>query len=304
MTRSLLAAVLATTLLAACSSSSDDGGGQQQQSLCDQYCTNAQANCTGANAIYTSPAACQTACAAATTGASPAVPTNGTTGATSGNTLQCRIYHLGTPAAGAPATHCPHGQIVSSNTIGGPADGPCAPPQLTACEVYCNAVAASCTAATDNPYSGLTGTCLDVCNTRAAWPATGAANSNSLSCRTTHAQLAASPGPPAVHCPHAGPTGGGVCGNSAIAGYSSPAQSSYCDNYCYLALRNCTGANVLYADAAACQTACNGLTVGTVANATTGNSVQCRINHLLAASATPAVHCPHGSAASTAGTCQ
>jgi hypothetical protein len=166
------------------------------------------------------------------------------------------------------------------------------PPQLTACETYCNAVAASCTAATDNPYvnPNLTGSCLDVCNTRAAWPATGA-NTNSLACRTTHAQLAASPGPPAVHCPHAGPTGGTVCG-------------SYCANYCYLALRNCTGTNQLFADDATCQTACTGLTVGATANATTGNSVQCRINHLLAASATPAVHCAHGSVASTAGTCQ
>lgn len=171
-------------------------------------------------------------------------------------------------------------------------DDPVTPPALTACETYCNAVAASCTAAADAPYSGLTGDCLTVCNTRAAWPATGAtANSNSLACRTTHAQLAANPGPPAVHCPHAGPTGGTVCG-------------SYCANYCYLALRNCTGANQLFADDAACQTACAGLTVGASANATTGNSVQCRINHLLAASAAPATHCPHGSVTSTAGTCQ
>jgi hypothetical protein len=184
-------------------------------------------------------------------------------------------------------------------------DDPAPPPAPTACETYCTAVAASCTAAADNPYSGLTGDCLTVCNTRAAWPATGAtANSNSLACRTTHAQLAANPGPPAVHCPHAGPTGGGVCGNQALAGMPSAGHSAYCDNYCSLAERNCTGTNQLFASRGACETACAGLTVGTVANAATGNSVQCRINHLLAASAAPATHCPHGSITSTAGTCQ
>jgi len=31
----------------------------------------------------------------------------GTPGDTSGNTFECRVYHLGA-AAGDPATHCPH----------------------------------------------------------------------------------------------------------------------------------------------------------------------------------------------------
>lgn len=66
---------------------------------CADYCTDMMATCTGDNAQYESEAACQTACAGfATTGAD---------GDTSGNTLQCREYHLGA-AASDPATHCSH----------------------------------------------------------------------------------------------------------------------------------------------------------------------------------------------------
>jgi len=162
-------------------------------------------------------------------------------------------------------------------------------PAPTACETYCNSIAANCTAAADAPYSALTGTCLDVCNTRAFWPAAGA-NTNSLACRTTHAALAGSPGPASVHCPHAGPTGGSVCG-------------TLCENYCYLAQKNCTGANAL-TFTPDCATACGNFATTGAANSSSGNTVQCRINHLVAAGGNPATHCPHGSVASTAGTCQ
>jgi hypothetical protein len=68
---------------------------------CAFYCTQMMANCTGANAQYTSAEECLSYC----NGARWAP---GMEGATSGNTLACRIYHGGGPAMMMPGTHCPH----------------------------------------------------------------------------------------------------------------------------------------------------------------------------------------------------
>jgi mono/diheme cytochrome c family protein len=69
--------------------------------LCDTYCTLAENHCTGDNAIGWGGEDCQTVCAGYNMG--------GSNGDTSGDSVQCRIYHLGDPAAGDPAVHCPHG---------------------------------------------------------------------------------------------------------------------------------------------------------------------------------------------------
>jgi hypothetical protein len=58
-------------------------------------------NCTGSNAVYTA-AMCMTKCAL--------IPTSGQPNDTSGDSVQCRIYHLGAAAAD-PVLHCPHAQI-------------------------------------------------------------------------------------------------------------------------------------------------------------------------------------------------
>ena len=47
----------------------------------------------------------------------------------------------------------------------------------------------------------------------------GDTTGNTIGCRLYHAGAAAAD--PVLHCPHAGPTGGNVCG-------------SWCDNYCQL----------------------------------------------------------------------
>lgn len=165
-----------------------------------------------------------------------------------------------------------------------------------ACTTYCSTVATNCTAA-NLQYTPLIGPCQDYCvralsNNPEIWSAGAAAatSGNSLACRTTHAGLAATD--PVVHCPHAGTSGGNTCGD-------------WCENYCDLALSACTGSNQLYATKAACLTACALIPSGGVANATSGNTLQCRIYHLAVAS-TPAnalVHCPHGNAVPT-GPCQ
>jgi hypothetical protein len=68
---------------------------------CATYCAQLMTNCTGANTQYNDMAECMTYCAAARWPL-------GTEGATSGNTLACRIYHGGAPAMMMPGTHCPH----------------------------------------------------------------------------------------------------------------------------------------------------------------------------------------------------
>jgi len=74
----------------------DSGGGGD----CATYCTMVMSACSGDNTQYASTAECMSQCAEL------GWPT-GTPGATSGNTLACRLYHAGVAAA-MPALHCPH----------------------------------------------------------------------------------------------------------------------------------------------------------------------------------------------------
>jgi hypothetical protein len=68
---------------------------------CATYCAQLTTNCTGANAQYDSMADCMSYCDSAGWAV-------GTSADTSGNTLACRIYHGGVPAAGEPGEHCDH----------------------------------------------------------------------------------------------------------------------------------------------------------------------------------------------------
>lgn len=89
-------------------------GGNTCGTWCENYCQLAKSNCTGdANSLYADDKACMDKCAGGNaTGAADSV---------SGNTVQCRIYHLG--VAGTDATtakdHCPHGKFPND------ANGPC-----------------------------------------------------------------------------------------------------------------------------------------------------------------------------------
>jgi len=81
-------------------------GGGVCGALCDVYCTLAMSVCTGPLALYGNTSACQTAC--------KVFNSSGVPGAASGDTLQCRIYHIGAAVALNNLTyHCPHGGVVS-----------------------------------------------------------------------------------------------------------------------------------------------------------------------------------------------
>ena len=151
------------------------------------------------------------------------------------------------------------------------------------CGAYCAKIQMNCTASGDggggNAQYPDVNTCTSYCMNAAGWPAGTSADTsgNTLGCRLYHAGAAAAD--PVLHCPHAGPTGGKVCG-------------SLCENYCQLMAKNCTGANAIY-DMATCMSNCTMIPDNGQPNDTTGNSVQCRIYHLGVAAADPVTHCPH-----------
>jgi hypothetical protein len=81
---------------------------------CDGFCAIAQTACTGANQAFADSAACMTACNAFT-----GVSAHYNSASTSGNSFNCRMYHL-TVAASSTAnatTHCPHIKAVSTTCL-------------------------------------------------------------------------------------------------------------------------------------------------------------------------------------------
>lgn len=70
-------------------------------SYCEAYCALALGGCTGGDALYGNGEACMAACAN--------FDDSGTPGDASGDTVQCRIYHLSVAiTTGETAVHCPH----------------------------------------------------------------------------------------------------------------------------------------------------------------------------------------------------
>ena len=163
-----------------------------------------------------------------------------------------------------------------------------AAPGATACSDYCDKITANCTGA--NAQYSSKGDCVSACQNKLAWPAGTSANTgNTLSCRDYHAGLAGmNAGAATTHCPHAGPTSdGNMCG-------------TLCENYCYLAAKNCTGSNKLFETDAACMTACAGFATNGTYGATMGNTLQCRLYHVNVARDAANTHCPHSGVTPTA----
>ncbi len=159
-----------------------------------------------------------------------------------------------------------------------------AAPFTATCEIYCDTIMSNCTDA--NAQYADRDECIPVCNA-AGWAAgdqvtaTGPLTGPTLGCRTYHAGAPAA-GDPALHCPHAGPTGADTCG-------------TFCEAYCALALGGCTGGEQLYADGEECATACAAFDDSGTIGDTSGDTVQCRLYHLGVAITTgmTTLHCPH-----------
>jgi hypothetical protein len=164
------------------------------------------------------------------------------------------------------------------------------------CPTYCTTILANCTL-TNAQYPDMAH-CTAACasfpvGTSKVTDTTG----NTLGCRIYHAG-APSKATPSTHCVHAGPggdrttaVGAGTCGDA-------------CTSFCNLEIKTCgttaapiTGITPVYADAAACMTACAGFDKTHLYGVTSaGDSLACRLNHATnaAISATSATtHCPH-----------
>jgi hypothetical protein len=192
----------------------------------------------------------------------------------SGTSQFCHLYHA-TAAIGDPALHCQHAAAAGSGACG------------SRCEKYCQIIQKNCVG-TSAQFTDMS-SCMQFCksNPDGSFKDT---NVDTKDCRIYHAFAGVALNDTTTHCPHAGHSGGNQCG-------------TWCTVYCGLATTVCTGANQLYANMGACTTACNGIAITGKPGDTTGNTVQCRIYHLGAASADAAaatLHCPHANLTASA----
>jgi hypothetical protein len=228
---------------------------------CDVYCAAAGANCTDANALYGDDATCHQVC--------EHFPETGDVNAADGNSVQCRLYHLGA-AKSDPATHCAHGSASGDNVCG------------TWCQVYCDTILDAC----DGSYTG-PANCQTACEQFDDGGAPGDLTGNTVQCRITHASVANNDD----HCQHAGADStDDTCGGGG--GGNTPS----CADYCAAITASCTGANLQYASENDCNTFCNDnpLNWGTgTTDDTGGNTLGCRQYHVGAAANDPDNHCVH-----------
>lgn len=202
--------VVAGCALAACSDDKPAADAAPSVALtCDTYCSQIQTNCTGANAQYSDAAHCQAACASFAVGTSVTE--------TSGNTLGCRIYHSGAPAAGTPATHCPHaGPGGDKTNVAAP--GTCG----DACTSFCTLEIKACGVSGDAGGNGQYASQADCVSKCALFPNkdslySPASGGDSLACRLYHATNAAISGNAVAHCPHTANAPAGAT-NPCLAG--------------------------------------------------------------------------------------
>lgn len=111
-----------------CDAAHTNGGGVCGD-VCDQYCRLHALSCTGENAVYSSARECEATCAV--------LRQNGDHRDWSfeieADTVQCRTYHFGQPAAEFPEQHCPHAGVYN--------DAHC---EKDVCQTFCNLVEDHC----------------------------------------------------------------------------------------------------------------------------------------------------------------
>ena len=165
---------------------SSGGGGML---TCEAYCALYESGCADF-AEYDNTQACLDQCSQWPLG---------TEGAVDGDSLGCRLYHVGVANQADPNTHCPH-----ASPNGG---GVCVDPAAPTCADYCTQYLMNCLDA-NNAYVD-EADCKDQCSHW--WPGVKDATAgDSVGCRLYHAGAPARSAP-TTHCPHAGPGGGGVC---------------------------------------------------------------------------------------------
>jgi hypothetical protein len=159
-----------------------------------------------------------------------------------------------------------------------PEDTPPPTPAVT-CDTYCTNMTTACQAEFKQ-YDTMEDCVLFCTKSSAAMPkgSDGDTAINSLSCRNYHALVAQEE--PTVHCAHAGPLGGGVCG-------------TYCGTYCDFASANCFGNHQIYDDYTDCTQACKGFEKSGNIFDVSGDTLQCRFQYLTQAANEPENACPN-----------
>jgi hypothetical protein len=186
---------------------------------------------------------------------------------------------VGGGAAGASALAGAGGGVASAGSGG---SGGAAPIEAPLCDRYCETVATACTGANEQ-FASLDA-CLAVCE-RLDPGSPGDVAGNTVECRLARAQLAERTGEASNYCSSAGPGGGGACGED-------------CEGYCTLMAETCPSALGTFE---ACLPVCadvpdlSGPPSNVVYNTSVqdGNSLQCRLFHVTAATLDPIAHCVH-----------
>ncbi len=243
------------------------GGSCGADSPCESYCTLFQDACPDAAAAYGALDDCEAACSALVdTGSFSAL------GNYEGDTLQCRLVHVS--AATVDDSHCVHARLV-------PPTAPCTDPPTEApsCERYCDLVADTCEG--ENAQYESVAQCRAAC--AELTPGTNAdTNINTVGCRIYHAYNALLD--PATHCPHAGPTGDGHCGQVGDSEHAP------CESFCAIAAPVCGTSPAAPLDPSTCTADCRELPGSgpnshyTVARgAALGDTLACRMVHAVRA---------------------
>jgi hypothetical protein len=189
-------------------------------------------------------------------------------------------------SGGAGGSGAAGGMGGAGGGMGGAGGGVGGGPPVIDCDKYCTDIMTKCTG--DQQQYADKDSCMGVCAALPAAGMDGDADGNTIQCRIYHTSVAQSD--PMLHCPHAGPSGGGACG-------------TLCEAFCSVATTTCA---TEWAQAGECTASCTGWTAaGMDYNATgftAGDTTECRLYHLTvaASNATSATtHCPHTIAAST-----
>lgn len=165
----------------------------------------------------------------------------------------------------------------------GGAGGASAPVEPPLCERYCDTIMSACTGENEQYASPMA--CRAVCGLLAPG-SPGAFGENSVECRLARAELARATGEPASYCYTAGPGGGGVCGTD-------------CEGFCTIMAQMCTLMGSFDECLPQCEQVPNlaeedpdeAVTYGTAIQ--NGDSVQCRLYHVTAATLDSRTHCSH-----------
>jgi hypothetical protein len=178
-------------------------------------------------------------------------------------------------AAGTASVEAAGGTAGAGETGEAPAE-----PGPTLCETYCSTITAACTGSNEQYASPAA--CLAVCATLDPGVPGGAGNT--VECRLGRAALARDSGEADSYCHLAGPGGGGFCGSD-------------CNGYCTIMTATCDALG----DYEACMPVCERVPNLAEPPSTTfydttmqaGDSLQCRLFHVTAATLDAFSHCDH-----------